>query len=77
MDDMMSLYDYLGHAAGSELGQQVARAASRAKVKMETRYVSNSAYTGDVLLYPKQFLNEYFGGGDLNEGTSNKQLLKG
>ena len=32
---MMSLYDYLGRAAGSELGQRVAAAATQNKVKIE------------------------------------------
>ena len=75
---MMSLYDYLGRAAGPELGKQVAVAAtaSKKKVLFETRYVSNSRYEGDVLLYPKWFLDEFFGG--TNESKSNnKQLLFG
>ena len=73
---MVSLYDYLGHAAGPELGKQVAYAAAKAGVITETRQVSNSAYKGPVMLYPKSFLDLYFKGG-LNEGTSRKQLLKG
>ena len=73
---MMSLYDYLGHAAGPELGQQVARAAAIAKVKHEIREVSNTKYKGPIMLYPKPFLDSFFSGG-LNESTSGKQLLKG
>ena len=76
MISMVSLYDYLGHAAGPELGQQVAYAAAKAGVETETRQVSNSRYKGPVMLYPKMFLDLYFKGG-LNEGTSGKQLLKG
>jgi hypothetical protein len=72
----VSLYDYLGHAAGSELGQQVANAAKRAGVKGEIREVSNPKYRGPVMLWPKAFLDLYFKGG-LNEGTTGKQLLKG
>jgi hypothetical protein len=73
---MMSLYDYLGRPAGSELGQRVAAAAARNKVKFETRHVSNTKYTGDIMLYPKTFLDQFFGG--VNEGTNdNKQLLHG
>ena len=34
---MISLYDYLGHAAGSDLGKQVAYAASKAGIKSEIR----------------------------------------
>ena len=74
--NMMSLYDYLGHAAGSDLGQQVATAARSAGVKGEMREVSNPAYKGPVMLWPKAFLDLYFKGG-LNEGTTGKQLLKG
>lgn len=58
--NMMSLYDYLGHAAGSNLGLQVAQAAAKQKIQIETRYVSNKKYTGPVLLYPKCFLDNYF-----------------
>ena len=73
---MMSLYDYLGHAAGSETGQKVATAARAAGVKGEIREVSNPVYKGPVMLWPRAFLDLYFKGG-LNEGTSGKQLLKG
>ena len=74
--EMKSLYDYLGHAAGSELGQQVATAARRAGVKGEMREVANPVYRGPVMLWPTAFLDLYFRGG-LNEGTTGKQLLKG
>ena len=74
--EKISLYDYLGHAAGADLGQQVAYAAAKAGVITETRQVSNPVYKGPVMLYPKSFLDLYFKGG-LNEGTSGKQLLKG
>ena len=74
--EMMSLYDYLGRAAGPELGQKVATAAAAAGVKGRMREVSNPAYKGPVMLYPKAFLDLYFKGG-LNENTSGKQLLKG
>ena len=73
---MMSLYDYLGRAAGPELGQQVASAAARKKVKFSTRYVEQGGYKGDVMLYPKSFLDEYFGGGTDKNGN-NKQMLFG
>ena len=74
--EKVSLYDYLGHAAGADLGQQVAYAAAKAGVVTETRQVSNPVYKGPVMLYPKSFLDLYFKGG-LNEGASGKQLLKG
>tara|TARA_R110000822_G_scaffold129462_1_gene265631 strand:+ start:39 stop:539 length:501 start_codon:yes stop_codon:yes gene_type:complete len=73
---MMSLYDYLGRAAGPELGLKVAQAATKAQVKHEMREVVNPAYKGKVMLYPRAFLDLYFRNG-LNENTSGKQLLKG
>lgn len=57
---LMSLYDYLGYAAGGELGKQVATAATKAKEKIGRRVVSNTRYKGEVLLYRREFLNEYF-----------------
>ena len=30
------------------------------KAKCDTRHVSNPAYTGPVMLYTKEFLDEYF-----------------
>ena len=73
---MMSLFDYLGRPAGSELGRRVAAAAARNKIKFETRHVSNAKYTGDIMLYPKTFLDQFFGG--VNERTNdNRQLLHG
>ena len=58
---MKSLYEYLGRAAGSELGKAVAAAAAKAKVKIDSHEVSNPKYTGRILKYPVPFLNEYFG----------------
>ena len=73
---MVSLYDYLGRAAGPDLGKQVATAAVKAGVKSEIREVSNVKYTGPIMLYPKSFLDLYFKGG-LNENTNGKQMLYG
>jgi hypothetical protein len=60
MEKMLSLYDYLGRAAGSKLGKQVADYAKLRKAKCSSRHVSNPAYTGEVLLYTKEFLDECF-----------------
>ena len=57
---MVSLYDYLGRAAGAELGASVNTYATIRKQKYATRDVKNSAYTGKVFLYSKEFLDEYF-----------------
>ena len=56
----VSLYDYLGQAAGKELGKQVAEVASSMGIKIQTRHVSNLKYTGTVCLYPENFLALYF-----------------
>ena len=72
--EMVSLFDYLGRAAGPDLGKRVASAAAAKGVPFNTRHVETRTYTGEVLLYPKSFLDEYFGGGAVNSG---KQLLKG
>ena len=74
--EMISLYDYLGRAAGPDLGKQVTTAAAKAGVKSEIREVSNIKYTGPIMLYPRSFLNLYFKGG-LNEGSKGKQMLFG
>jgi hypothetical protein len=58
--EYLSLYDYLGKPAGGKLGQQVAGAAYKANIKLETRDVENPKYTGKILLYPKDFLDFYF-----------------
>jgi hypothetical protein len=57
----MSLYDYLGKAAGSELGKQVAETAVQLKETIQKRYVTNTRYKGEILLYRREFLDEYFG----------------
>jgi len=71
--NMISLYDYLGHAAGPDLGKRVAAAAAAKNIQFGTRHVENKSYTGQVLLYPKTFLDEFFGG----TNNTGKQLLKG
>lgn len=58
--EMISLYDYLGHAAGSKLGKQVADYAKIRKAKCAIREVSNPAYKGTVMLYTRAFLDECF-----------------
>ena len=74
--NMISLYDYLGRAAGPELGKRVAAAAVAKNIPFGSRQVETKSYTGEILLYPKPFLDEFFGGG-LNENSTGKQLLKG
>ena len=59
-EKLLSLFDYLGYPAGKELGEQVAAYAKIRKAKCSTRYVNTLTYTGPVMLYTKEFLNEYF-----------------
>lgn len=73
MTDYVSLYDYLGRAAGSDLGKAVAVAAKEKNIKVNTRFVKNSKYTGNVLLYPKAFLQEYFNTTSLERKISETQ----
>jgi hypothetical protein len=56
----ISLYDYLGQAAGKELGKQVAEVAASMGIKIQTRIISNRSYSGEVCLYPETFLALYF-----------------
>ena len=58
--EMMSLFDFLGHAAGAALGAAVYGVARRTKEKVETRIVDTRTYKGKVMLYRKVFLNDYF-----------------
>ena len=64
---LMSLYDYLGRAAGIKLGREVNENAQRRSIPINTRQVSNPKYEGVVSLYPKWFLDEYFGKEDDDE----------
>ena len=66
---MLSLYDYLGKAAGAQLGAEINAAAQAKQVKYAIREVSNPKYTGKVMLYPESFLDEYF-------SNNNKQQYK-
>jgi hypothetical protein len=60
MSEFISLYDYLGKAAGSTLGKRVAEYAASKKVPHKIRHVSNPKYIGEIMLYPSDFLDEYF-----------------
>ena len=57
---MMSLYDYLGHAAGSKLGLEVAESARKIGITPGKRFVKNPGYTGMIKTYPEEFLKLYF-----------------
>jgi len=68
--EYLSLYDYLGKAAGGKLGQQVAAAAYKANIVLECREIENPKFTGKILLYPKDFLEFYFRESDIFEFES-------
>lgn len=59
-EKLVSLYEYLGHAAGAELGKRVATAATKAHETMDVRKVNTKKYTGNIMLYREVFLDEYF-----------------
>lgn len=60
--EMISLFDYLGRAAGTELGKRVHDTATKLKEPIQTREVRTKTYNGLVCLYRKEFLQEYFTG---------------
>ena len=64
---VMSLYDYLGKAAGANLGKLVNTEAQNKKIPIKMREVSNPKYKGKVMLYPKSFLDEYFNNEQSND----------
>ena len=59
-EEKKSLYEYLGKPAGSSLGKSVADEAVRQNVSIDKKTITNPKYSGDILMYPVTFLNEYF-----------------
>jgi hypothetical protein len=58
-ETFLSLFDYLGKAAGPALGKKVAAAAYKSKIQPKQRAISNPSYAGFVFLYPKDFLDAF------------------
>tara|TARA_B110000046_G_scaffold73058_1_gene80842 strand:+ start:1547 stop:1768 length:222 start_codon:yes stop_codon:yes gene_type:complete len=56
--DYLSLYDYLGCAAGGTLGQKIAYEAAKLKVNIKTKTIENPGYKGIIQMYPEDFLIE-------------------
>ena len=56
----MSLYDFLGKAAGGALGKDVFEESKKLNIKTQTKDVSNPKYSGKIMMYPIEFLNLYF-----------------
>ena len=61
MTEFISLYDYLGKAAGSELGGKVYQFANIMGAKTSTKIVSHSPYReGRIMTYERHFLDQFF-----------------
>tara|TARA_R110000772_G_scaffold196063_4_gene306835 strand:+ start:1831 stop:2172 length:342 start_codon:yes stop_codon:yes gene_type:complete len=60
--DQLSLFEYLGRAAGPDLGKEVMEAALNSKnyTTIGEKSVSTPYYEGVVKTYHKDFLDEYF-----------------
>lgn len=56
----LSLYDFLGKAAGKALGAAVNIHAQSQNIPIQMKEISNPKYKGKVLMYPESFLKEYF-----------------
>ena len=67
-----SLYEYLGHAAGSALGDAVNKVAIKQKQKFVQQYVKMKTYEGSVFCYTKEFLDEYFA---FKQQVKNHQIM--
>ena len=61
--DYLSLYDYLGCAAGGELGQKIAYEAAKNKINIKTKTIENPGYKGIIQMYPEDFLIDCKGKG--------------
>lgn len=59
-NEMLSLYDYLGRAAGDALGWAVAKHAHNLGAEINQRHISNPRYTGVVNLYTEELLDSFF-----------------
>ena len=59
-DSFMSLYNFLGKAAGPALGKEIYKEASLQKIPFGEKHINNSRYAGRVLIYPVTWLEKYF-----------------
>jgi hypothetical protein len=59
--ELISLYDYLGKAAGKELGGKVYQFANITGAKTGTKVISYSLHQkGRVMTYERHFLDQFF-----------------
>ena len=61
LKEYISLFEYLGKPAGQQLGREVNLKAQANNIPIQMKEISNPKYTGKVMLYPKSFLDLYFG----------------
>lgn len=59
-ENFISLYDFLGRAAGGELGKEVYAKAKALKQETQIRQIKTRNYDGNIVLYKRSFLSEYF-----------------
>ena len=58
---LISLYDYLGYAAGAQLGKRSSNRCCRTrKKKLGKKAIATRTYTGEILMYRREFLDQYF-----------------
>jgi len=71
-----SLYEYLGKAAGEELGLKVNAVAIEKNQPIVKQYVENSVFKGKVMCYTKNFLDSYFNKTEYNPDLDYFQMTK-
>jgi len=69
-----SLFDYLRKPAGIELGTAVYQAARRARAPIAIREIETRRYRGKVVLYTKEFLDDYFKSSRVLTSTKNAYM---
>lgn len=70
--EFISLYDFLGHPAGGELGTKVWEAAHTAGEPHRTKHVETMKYQGKILMYRESFLHQYFNSKGEEQQNSNE-----
>ena len=73
-EKFISLFDFLGKPAGTQLGKEVFEEAKRRKEKTQMRPISNPKYNGEVVTYRSEFLTEYFNKD--NHSSSSKPIIE-
>ena len=74
--ELISLYDYLGKAAGRELGGKVYQFANIMGAKTGTKVVSHSPYQeGRIMTYERHFLDQFFAVQSLFPNKTNEHEL--